>query len=110
MFAIRVDIIEWIDDAQPGVVACRLIDASGREHTFIDKAPIFTSDELNQHSTYPQPGWIACELVSRRQDAEGRTLITVDTEQPWHVTSADDITRFEVLSTQIHTIEDTSHR
>jgi hypothetical protein len=104
MFAIRVDIIEWVDDVQPGVVACQLIDAWGHKHTFIEKLPIVTSDELDQHSTYPQPGWIACELVGRRHDAEGRTIITIDTEHPWHITSTDDITLFEILSTQLHTI------
>jgi hypothetical protein len=65
MFAIRVDIVGWVDDAQPGVVACRLVDAWGCEHTLIDKLPIFTSANLDRHSAYPQPGWLACQLVGQ---------------------------------------------
>ncbi len=107
MFTIRVDIIKWVDGAQPGVVACQLIDAWGYEHTFIDKLPVFTSADLNQHSAYPQPGWLACELVDQRHDVEGRALITIDTEQPWHITSTTGITRFEVLSTQFHEMDGT---
>ena len=110
MFAIRVDIIEWVDDAQPGVVACQLIDAWGREHRFIEKVPIATSTDLDRNSTYPQPGWLDCELVRQWQDADGRALATITTERPRYIASTDEITHFDVLSAQVHTIDDTSGR
>jgi hypothetical protein len=101
MFAIRLDIIEWVDGAQPEVVASRLVDAWGCEHTLIDKLPIFTSANLDRHSAYPQSGWLACELVERWRDTEGRDIITIDTERPWHIISTSGTTRFEVLSEQL---------
>ena len=82
MVTIRVNIVQWIADAQPGLVACQLIDAWGNAHIFIDKLPIFTTANLDQQSVYPQPGWIACEVIDQRQDAHGRKMVTVDTEQP----------------------------
>ena len=100
MFTIRVDIVEWVDDAQPGVVVSRLVDAWGCEHMLIDKLPIFTSADLDRHSPYPQPGWLACTVVERR-DAEGRDIITIDTQQPWCIESTTGTTRFEVLSEQL---------
>jgi hypothetical protein len=101
MFTIRVDIVEWVDDAQPGLVASRLVDAWGCEHTLVDKVPIFTSADLDRLSVYPQPGWLACEVVERRRDAEGRDSITITTEQPWSVASTTGTTHFEVLSEQL---------
>ena len=101
MFTVHVDIIRWVDDTQPGVVACRLVDAWGREHTLIDKLPIFTAASLEQHCLYPQPGWLACRLIQRRYDPQGRAIITIDTEQPWHVVSTTGMSQFEVLSEQL---------
>jgi hypothetical protein len=101
MFTIRVNIVQWIDDAQPGIVACQLIDVWGNAHIFIDKLPIFTAANLDQQSVYPQPGWIACQVIDQRQDADGRDIVTVDTEQPWHVVSTTDTTQFTILSEQL---------
>src|SRR3954452_7036177 len=94
MFTVRVSIVQWIDDAQPGIVACQLIHAWGNAHTFVDKLPIFTAANLDRQSVYPQPGWIACQVIDQRQDADGRNIMTVDTEQPWHVGSTTDTTQF----------------
>jgi hypothetical protein len=62
---------------------------------------LFTSADLDRHSTYPQPGWLACEIVGRRHDAEGRDVIIVDTVQPWGIESTNGMTQFEVLNEQL---------
>jgi hypothetical protein len=66
---VRVTIVAWVDDAQPGFVACRLIGADGREHQLIDKAPIFTAASLDRESIYPQPGWLTCTVLDRQRSA-----------------------------------------
>jgi hypothetical protein len=98
---VRVNIIRWFDDAQPGVVACQLTDAWGIDHTFVEKVPIVTSANVDQHSPYPQPGWIACELVGQRRDADRRAITTIDTDTPWQVASTTGATHFDVLSEQL---------
>ena len=102
MSELSVEIIRYFDDAQPGWVECRLKDAWGKEHTFIDKAPIFTSSELNKDSNYPQYGVIACQVVRRWRDPHGREIVTIDMEHPWHVESSSGDTRFDVLATQLN--------
>ena len=90
-----------VDDAQPRIVACQLTNAWGINHTFVEKVPIVTSANLDQHSPYPQPGWIACALVGQRRDADGRAITTIDTDTPWQVASTTGEIRFDVLNEQL---------
>ena len=101
MLAVRVEVIKWIEDAQPGMVACRLFDVWGNQHTFVEKLPVVTTAWLDSNSTYPQPGWIACEVVQQRLDDSGRDIITITTGQPRTVTLILGVTQFEVLSEQL---------
>jgi hypothetical protein len=96
MIAIAIAITAWLDDAQPGVVACTLIDAWGHEHTIIEKAPVVTAVALDRNSIYPQPGVIACEVVQAWIDQHGRRLVTISTERPWGITSVEGQTHFDV--------------
>lgn len=102
MLAIRVLVTRHIShDLQPGVVECVLIDAWGREWRFEDKVAIFTWQDLDANSHYPQPGVIACRIISRRRDADGREVVTVDTASPWYVEATTGESRFDVLPAQI---------
>ena len=102
MKAIKVQIERCIDDsAYPAVVECILVDAPGVVHRFVEKAPIVTEADLDAGSPYPQPGVIACAVLGVRQAASGRSVLEVDTEQPWHVESTEGLTRFEVDAEQI---------
>jgi len=102
MKAIKVQIERCIDASQyPAVVECTLVDAAGVAHRFVEKAPIVTEADLDASSAYPQPGVIACAVLGVRQAASGQSVMEVDTEQPWHVESAEGLTRFEVDAAQI---------
>lgn len=96
-----VDIIRYVDATQPGVVECRLIDAWGSLHTFIDKVPIFTIADLRETSVYPQRGVIACAALKRWQDPQGREIVTIDTKIPSRVESSTGRTQFDVLSSEL---------
>jgi hypothetical protein len=98
---VSIKIVRFIDDDQPGWVACELMDASGYTHTLVDKVPIFTIASLDANSLYPQPGFIACEVISRWQDGEGRQLVRINTAKPFGVDSDEGVTEFVVLSEQI---------
>ena len=101
MLGVTVSITQYIDDAQPGWVECKLLDAWGHEWLFKDKVPMFTSLMLDKHSTYPQSGVIACQVVKKYFDADGKEIITIDTQSPWYVESTTGETRFDVSSEQL---------
>jgi hypothetical protein len=96
-----VDIVRFIDEAQPGIAECVMTDASGAAHIFIDKVPIFTAANLTEYSSYPQRGTIACRVLRRRHEHDGREIVTVDTSDPWHVESTEGQTQFDVPASQL---------
>jgi hypothetical protein len=80
MTFLRVEIIRYVEAYQPGIVACAFSDAEGTRHTFIEKLPLVTAQDLWWDSTYPQPGSAECAGVEYFQDATGRRVarITLD--------------------------------
>jgi hypothetical protein len=94
---LAVQIVRFVDDAQPGWVACEFLDAHGRTHTLIDKAPIFTDKMLEATSVYPQLGSVGCEVLARWKDASGRELLRVSTAKPCWITSTEELSEFVVL-------------
>jgi hypothetical protein len=98
MTEVRVVITRYVgDDPQPGIVECELVDANGRRWIFVEKTAVVTGGSLTAETSYPRPGRIACEILSSRKDAAGRTIVLVDTERPCGVESVDGETKFEVL-------------
>jgi hypothetical protein len=99
MQGVKVKIVRYIgDEPQPGIVECQLEDVHGRRWSFVEKTAIIISEErLDAHTTYPQVGVIAGEVVGRSLDAAGREVIRIDTERPWHVESVEGVTQLEVL-------------
>jgi len=99
--AVSIQIERFIDDHQPGFVECRLVDAFGRSHLFVEKIPIVTAANLWSDSSYPQAGEIACEILSESIDATGRKLAHVNTDRPWSVESTEGVSSFVVLTSQV---------
>jgi hypothetical protein len=99
--AIAIEISRWVDDAQPGWVECRLVDAKGWVHLFVEKSPVLTTEHLGPDSSYPRPGSIACEVEAELSDAAGRSLVRVGTNQPWGVASSAGESTFIVLASQL---------
>ena len=101
MFEVAVEIIRYADDSQPGWVECRLRDAFEKEWFFVEKVPVVSMEYLDRASSYPKPGTIACQVVSRRELDDGRELVLIDTQHPWGVSSTTGEDRFEVEAGQI---------
>ncbi|MDC0747452.1 hypothetical protein [Polyangium mundeleinium] len=91
MIGVQVQIVRYADDAQPGWVECHLIDAHGRRWSFLQKVPIVTEAALDQQSEYPQPGILACEVVTRHEG-----VVRIDTTQPWDIDSIEGEKQFDV--------------
>jgi hypothetical protein len=45
MTAVKVEIVRFVDEHQPGFVEVALVDAAGRLHTFVEKVPVAESAE-----------------------------------------------------------------
>jgi hypothetical protein len=101
MVKLRVQIVQYVDDSQPGWVEANLRDAWGNEWIFVDKVPIFTVTSLDAHSNYPQPGVIRCEIIRLWRDVGGRELCTIDTSRPDFVEATNGMSRFNVLMEQL---------
>jgi hypothetical protein len=101
MKAVRVEIVRFLDPAQPGSVECRLWDAAGREWTFIEKVPVVSDEPLDANSEYPRAGVVACDVLEARRDDLGREVRTIDTSHPWGVEAEGGATRFEVTAEQL---------
>ena len=91
MVGVRVRVVRYVDDSFPGFVECELVDVHGRHWAFVEKGPVVTTEYLTAEDSYPRPGVIACEVISRT----GRSAC-IDAARPWAVESAEGETRFEV--------------
>jgi hypothetical protein len=102
MIGISVQITKYIsDDPQPGIVECQLVDVYGNEWLFQEKTAIVSSGDLDADTDYPQPWFIACEIIKQWQDVDGREIVSVNTEKPWGIESLTGDSRFDVLRSQI---------
>jgi hypothetical protein len=100
---LAVQIMRFVDERQPGWVACEFEDAEGRRHTLVDKLPIFTSEDLRPNSTYPKPGNMPCEILGRWRDASGRELARISTANPLDDKSVEGLSEFVVEATHLST-------
>lgn len=98
---LAVQIARFVDDHQPGFVACEFEDAEGVIQTLVDKIPMFTNDFLDADSRYPQPSSAPCIVLARWRDATGRHLVRISTEKPCCIETANGISEFTVLASQL---------
>lgn len=117
MLGLRVSIVRWVDDHQPGWVECHLTDYWDQSWVFVEKAPVVSAEDLGPETTYPRPGVIACELVERSFDAiwfwdhdqhfsvVDCMIVVVSTAVPWGVVATTGETRFSVRPGQVVGLE-----
>jgi len=105
MPGVKIQIVRFVDDYQPGIVECQLVDAHGRVWSFIEKIPVVTTEDIWRKSEYPRPAVIACKIVGTLRDDAGRKFTRIDTDQPWGIESVEGQTRFDVLPDSIVTTE-----
>ena len=96
MHELVVQIVRFVDSAQPGWVEAEFVDAKGERHTLIDKIPIFTGEDLWIDSKYPVAGGVGCEVLQRYRDEKGKEVVRITTERPCPVESTKGLTEFVV--------------
>jgi hypothetical protein len=100
MAEVIVQIVRFVEEHQPAIVACELVDAEGHTYTFIDKDAIFTKEWLTAESEYPQAGKIRCEILDR-WDAQGQELVRITAARPDCVEASDGKSEFVVWAAQL---------
>jgi hypothetical protein len=102
---LALDIVRWVEDYQPGIVACEFVDAQGCLHSFVGKVPIFsTEDTLDANSTYPRRGALRCTVLSRWRDVAGPDLVRINIAEPDGQESTEGFEEFVVPSAQVSQI------
>lgn len=101
MKLLRITITRFIDEHQPGFVEGKFTDAHGLEHTVQEKVPVVSQEDLWTDSEYPRYGVIACLIEGTAENAEGQTILTINTLQPWGVETLEGLTVFDVFAHQV---------
>lgn len=78
MSSLRVEIVRFVDEYQPGIVECQFCNADGQRHSIIGKQPYFTAADLWWDSEYPQPGEVLCRVLG--PPVNGAVRITLEEE------------------------------
>lgn len=101
MTSVAVDITRITDSSQPGWVECVLHDAHGVTWTFVEKAPVVTTENLTESSSFPRPGSLACEILAGKVTDGTSLLVEIDTSRPWGIEATDGTTKFVVRTEQL---------
>lgn len=105
MYAIKVQITRFLCGDNPGFVECKFTDAWNREWVVHEKVPVVTLDSLDATSIYPQAGNIGCTVLQKWTDVDGRAIVTVSSELPWHIETVDEQTQFDLLLDQLDELD-----
>lgn len=95
---LQVNIVRFVNECQPGIVACEFVDANGVIRTIIEKVPIFTADSLDQYSAYPHRGEVRCEVLRSFEDVTGRSLVQVSLARPDGLETSEGFTEHVVFA------------
>jgi len=106
MHNVAVQIVRFVDSDFPGGVECELLDAVGRHHIIKAKVLIFTAQDLHAGSTYPTPGFVACEVIERYRNENGLELVRVSTVKPYHIESTEGLSEFTVSASLVSSSPD----
>jgi hypothetical protein len=77
MAYLRGAVTRWVDDAQPGWVETRLVDADGTVVLLTDKVPVFGLDGVTADTPFPVPVDLECEVVRYERDWHDREIAVV---------------------------------
>jgi hypothetical protein len=106
MKELSLQIVRCVDNEHfPGWIECEFRDVESRRHTVVDKIPTFSMDPaldpLDSSTKYPQPAGIACEILDAWRDSQGRDLVRITIDRPWHLESTEKLSEFVVLAMQV---------
>lgn len=96
MTDLKIKIIAYTDDSQPGWVRCCFTDKEGVMHFFEEKAPAVSEKFLDEKSIYPQEGHLKCKVLDRKGN-----VATIDISIPFAQEDESGKSIFEVFEDRI---------
>ncbi|MCR5888868.1 hypothetical protein LRS06_14055 [Hymenobacter sp. J193] len=100
MAELTVTIKEFFDDAQPGWVRAIFYDIDRKQWSIVEKIPIVTEDDLDEHSHYPQQGLVATS-IRETYKLDGQEIAVIDLSQPDSICAEDGTEVFHVFKEQL---------
>jgi len=94
-YILKIKIVRFVDENQPGWVEGEFCDAQGQCHKVIDKIPVIADTDLWADSEYPASGSIGCEILERFRDEGGQELARITTRG---IESTAGLTEFTVFA------------
>jgi hypothetical protein len=82
------------------------MDATGRQHSIIEKIPVVTAEDLDADSEYPKPGSVRCEILKRYQNDKGQDLVSITTNRPFSVETVEGLSEFTASAVLISAWDD----
>ena len=108
--AIKCEVTAWVCEHQPHIVQVEFIDAWGMTQFSLEKSSLVSDEDLRQHSKFPQPGLLDCELVKEWQDETGRELLTINVYLQHSVDNYGEDALIDVLPEQVTPREPPEYR
>lgn len=96
MVELKIQIVSYTHDHNPGWVKWSFTDIFGNVHFFEEKVPVVTTEYLDANSSYPQTGSIKCQAIHKNKNA-----VTIDISHPLGIETGSGKTIFEVFEDQI---------
>jgi len=78
MTNLKINILNYEDNSNPGWVKCSFKDIFSKEWNLVEKVPVVTEEYLDENSDYPAPGLLECEIVSKRPNIDNESVFTID--------------------------------
>jgi 3-dehydroquinate dehydratase len=98
---LKIKIVKYVDDSQPGWVKCVFEDVQERQWSFVEKAPIVTSQQIGHGDNYPLDGEVECSLISEFTDSNNNKIVTIDLSSPLGIEAENGQSKFNVFESQI---------
>ena len=98
---LKIKIIEFADNSQPGFVNCTFTDSFGQEYKIFDKVPVVTDEYLDENSDYPKDGIVSCVILDENPDKTNADIVQINIAEPLHISTVNDETIFFVYKNQL---------
>lgn len=98
---VAIQIVRFVLEHQPSIVAGELVDANAERHAFIEKCAMFVDEWLWADSAYPIAALMRCLVLERWVDEQGQALVRITTDKPDSIESDLGRTEFVVFAHQV---------
>ena len=97
MPTVEVIVRKIANEELPGWLECQLVEADGREHIIIEKAPVLFAGPAPRREELPVSARISCTCVEEKE-----STVKIDTSKPFGIESTEGQYEFTVKRGSYH--------